>query len=250
MKHPFPLLLLFALISGGHSLPGNAAELPEFEASYHLIGRGIHIGTSTLSLSYPEEGHYLYESRSWPLKLVSWILKDRLHESSAGLVDDSGFRPLAYRYERSGGRKQRRAKLAFNWETMQVENHVDGSNWKMDIPAGTVDKLVIQLGIMQALQAGKKDVYFRVADGGRLKDYSFQVMDREQLVLPAGTFDTVRVARVRENTERETIVWCAPALGYLPVRIRQRESDGSRLQIDIVNYSGVLKTGVEQPVAP
>ena len=49
-----------------------------------------------------------------------------------------------------------------------VRNHVEGSLWEMDIPAGTTDKLASQLGMMLALQQDKNDVTFNIADGGQV----------------------------------------------------------------------------------
>jgi len=225
-----------------------AAPLPDFTASYELRRGSLRIGTSTIALSTDAAGRYLYESRSTPSRLVSWFLKDRLHETSRGRLSSTGVRPDEYHYRRSGGREERQADLSFDWQQMSVENRVDDSNWKMDIPAGTLDKLVSQVAMMLALQQGKTDVTFSIADGGKLKEYRFMQVGHETLELPAGTFETVKITRLRENRKRETYIWCAPALNYLPVRIWQREKDGSEYQSDLESYSTALPAG--KPATP
>ncbi|MCK5479873.1 MAG: DUF3108 domain-containing protein [Gammaproteobacteria bacterium] len=215
----------------------HAASLPDFEASYQLKRGNLIIGTSNISLVNKAGNEYLYESRSWPTKWVSWFLKDKLHETSSGRLDETGLHPVRYHYRRTGGSREREAILSFDWDNLTVENHVEDSRWKMDIPAGTLDKLASQLGMMLALGEGKTEVTFNIADGGKLKEYRFRVIGHETLELPAGTFKTVKITKLRDNKRRETYIWCAPELNYLPVRIWQREKEEAVYQSDLVSFT-------------
>ena len=129
----------------------------------------------------------------------------------------------------------------FDWQSMTVENHVADSHWEMDIQAGTLDKLATQLGMMIALGQDRQDVTFTVADGGTLKEYRYRVIGKETLDLPAGIFKTVKVAKLRKDIDQETIIWFAPALHYLPVRIWQRDSDDEEYQSDLEEFSHSLR---------
>ena len=229
-----PLLLVTALLL---SCAAHAASLPDFEASYQLTRGNLRIGTSTTRLVNQENNGYLYESRSWPISWVSWFLNDKLHETSSGRLDENGLRPLSYHYSRSGGKKEREASLTFDWNAMTVANHVEDSRWKMDIPVGTLDKLASQLGMMLALGRGETDITFNIADGGKLKQYRFKVLEHETLELPAGQFNTVKLTVLRDNNKRETYLWCAPQLNYLPVRIWQREKDDAIYQSDLESFT-------------
>jgi hypothetical protein len=124
---------------------------------------------------------------------------------------------------------------------MTVENDVAGSHWKMAIPAGTLDKLATQLDMMIALDQGRHDVTYTVADGGILKEYRYRVTGEETLELPAGTFRTVRVARLRKDIDQETIIWFAPALHFLPVRIWRRDGDDEEYQSELEDFSRSLR---------
>ena len=217
----------------------SAAPLPDFEAQYRLEQHSLRIGTATIALHTDEQGGYLYEFDSTPSRWIGWLINNQLQESSRGKLTASGIRPLQYFYERSGG-KQRVARLSFDWQSMSVENDVAGSHWEMDIPPGTHDKLATQLGMMLALGEGKDDVTFTVADGGTLKEYRYHVIGKETLELPAGTFRTVKVAKLRKDIDQETIIWFAPALHYLPVRIWRRDSDDEEYQSDLENFSRSL----------
>lgn len=216
---------------------GAATPFPDFRANYELTRGSLKIGNSTIELSSDRNGAYTYTSRSQPVRWVSWFLKDKLNETSRGIITEAGIRPDYYHYQRTGGSREREAKLAFDWERMVVENNVEDSPWEMSIPAGTIDKLVSQLAMMHALASGKQDITFNVADGGKLKEYRFKVVDEETLELPAGRFETIKITMLRDNNKRETYIWCAPALHYLPVRIWQREKDDSEYQSDLESFS-------------
>ena len=233
------LLLAVALLAADARA---SIMLPEFKASYELSRGSMKIGNSTIELSTGANGSYTYKSRSWPVRWVAWFLKDKLYETSRGKLTDAGIRPDSYTYQRVGGRKEREANLTFNWKTMRVQNYVEDSKWEMDIPAGTLDKLVSHLGMMRALASGETDIVFNIADGGKLKEYRFKVVGQETLETPAGTFDTVKVIRLREDNKRETFLWCAPGLHYLPVRIWQRDKDDSEYQSDLESFSASLRT--------
>jgi len=232
--------LLFAAVL--FAADARASEVPDFKATYELSRGSMKIGNSSIELSNGAGGSYTYRSRSWPVRWVAWFLKDKLYETSRGRITAAGIRPDNYHYQRTGGRKEREANLTFDWQTMTVQNDVEGSKWEMDIPAGTLDKLVSQLGMMYALARGETDINFNIADGGKLKEYHFKVVGTEPLELPAGTFDTVKITRLREDNKRETFVWCAPALHYLPVRIWQRETDDAEYQSDLESFSTSLRT--------
>lgn len=232
------LLLLAALIASTTLLAG---DLPDFEASYILKRGSLRIGSSNIEFRSSSDGSYVYESHSWPTRWVAWLLKDRLHESSRGNIIDGSLRPDAYHYLRTGGSREREADLSFDWQQKLVKNRVEGSLWEMEIPRGTIDKLASQLGMMLALRQDKDDVTFQVADGGRLKEYRFKVIGQETVAVPAGSFETVKITRLRDNKERVTHVWCAPELNYLPVRIFQRETDGAEYTSDLESFSEVLR---------
>jgi len=230
------LLLLTALVADVAS----AAAIPDFEARYRLEQHNLRIGTATLSLHITGEGQYLYEFNSWPNRWVSWFRENRLFESSRGDISKDGLQPQQYDYRRSGD-QQRNANLTFDWQDMHVENHVAGSHWEMDIPAGTLDKLSTQLGMMLALAEGKRDITYTVADGGTLKEYRYRVVGRETLRLPAGRFKTLKVSKLRKDLQQQTIIWVAPELHYLPVRIWRRDSDNDEYLSELESFTPSLR---------
>jgi hypothetical protein len=236
--------LFFAGLLGCAAL--HAAALPDFTATYKLSRGALTIGTSRIALTREPDGGYHYDSHSWPTRWVAWLLKEKLHETSSGHLDENGPRPDKYHYLRTGGKKERVAHLTFDWGTRIVVNNVAGSRWKMDIPVGTQDKLSMSLGMMQALARGEEDFSFDIADGGKLKKYRFKVLGEETLELPTGMLKTVKVVKLRNDNPRKTFVWCAPELNYLPVRIWQREKDDTEYMSELESFSESVQLAAEE----
>jgi hypothetical protein len=59
------------------------------------------------------------------------------------------------------------------------------------------------------------------------------VVDHETLVLPYGTVKTIKVERIYENSERQTIAWFAPELDYALVRIWKGKSGVEQFDIQL-----------------
>lgn len=132
--------------------------------------------------------------------------------------------PTKYIYKRRGLGRDRDAKLDFNWETGKVTNNVEDKPWKMDIHPGVMDKMGFQMQLQRDLIAGKhENLVYDIADGGRIKQYTFAIVGEEVLDTPLGEVKTVKVERTRKDDDRVTYAWMAPDYQYLLVRMQQQE---------------------------
>lgn len=221
-----------ASVRGAGEIP-----LPLFNAEYSLKRNGITLGTSTRSLTAAKDGSYIYASTTQATGIIAWFVKDRIDEYSRWIFDGTQIRPLEYVYSRYGGDKTRHVNLKFDWQHHIVINTIDGEPWRMEIPPNAQDKLVYQLAIMYDLLNGKKNLKYKIADGGKLKDYAFAIEGEEVLNTALGKIKTVRIQRIGDR--RDTTVWCAPQLSYLPVRLQQQDIDGSDLTMQLTSVQGI-----------
>jgi len=65
--------------------------------------------------------------------------------------------------------------------------------------------------------------YRLVDEKGQEDEQTFQVKDEVMLELPYGDVKALEVARIRENSDRETLYWFAPEHDYLLVKMTQIE---------------------------
>ena len=206
-----------------------AADLPQnFTATYKAKYRGIGI-TATRSLETLADG-----SQKFTFSADSFIAN--LKETSQFHWNDNDhIIPEHYTYTRGGLGRDRKAVLNFDWSKNQVKNDVQGKPWNMSIPDLALDKLSYQLQLRTDLINGKELGEYQIADGGKLKQYGFEVLGEEELKTPAGRFQVVKVKRLREqDDERQTVIWFAKNWDYMVVRLQQEEDDKS-YEIDLVS---------------
>jgi hypothetical protein len=228
---------LAAILGWAGAQAAEKNPLPMFNAQYNLKRNGITLGVSTRSLTTAKDGTYIYASTTHATGIIAWFVKDHFDEYSKWTFDGSRLRPLEYVYKRYGGRKTRNVNLKFDWKRHIVTNTIDGDPWRMEIPPDAQDKLVYQLAIMYDLLNGKKNLKYKIADGGKLKDYKFEIEGEETLNTAIGKVKTVRIQRIGDK--RDTTVWCAPQYYYLPMRLQQQDTDGSNLTMQIISLQGM-----------
>lgn len=220
---------------------GNVAaqDLAPFTAAYALKRGGMKIGDVQRELRQGANGTLVLTSRSKPTGLAAMFVKDVIAESSTWIWHDKRPRPLEYTYDRSGGKRERHVKLTFDWETNAVTNDISGDAWKMEVPPEALDKLLYQLVLMLDLRTAADSFQYEIADGGKMKDYHFNVEGEETLNTALGDLQTRKLVRRRDD--RTTTIWCAEAYGYLPVKIEQNEEDHGMLQLVIQAVTGIEK---------
>ncbi len=106
----------------------------------------------------------------------------------------------------------------------------------MRVPDDALDKHSLVLAVSADLRDGRLASSYPVADGGRLKTYTFERLGDERLVTPLGVHDTIKLRRERPGGRPATLFWHAPALDHLPVRIERRDGEGRVLRMSLVRY--------------
>jgi len=194
-----------------------------YRATYR---RGLPIqGTAVRELSRLPDGrwNYRFEVRSLLVDLTENVVLD-WHEGR--------LRPHHYSYERDGWPTDRRGTVTFDWHTLTVVNDIGRHPWSMSIPADALDKLGYQLQLRLDLQAGLRHMTYALADGGKLKQATFQVVGEEVLDTEHGPVRSVIVERVpEEGNRRRSRLWLATDWYYLVVRMKQKEADGETYEI-------------------
>ncbi len=211
--------LIWAFLS---PLPAQAQEsyqLKPFQASYEINWDGsISLSGKTVrELSQQPDNSWLFESKASAL-LAS------ITESSAFNWRSNRPEPAKYIFKRSVLGKKRHVEVQFDWTEHKVTNKVESQPWSMNITEGVQDKISYQLLLQKELAEGKKQFTYSVADGGKLKQYRFAVDGTERIDAPIGSYDSIRVKRIRkEGSQRQTYIWFAPELDFQIIKLQQIE---------------------------
>ena len=229
------LLLAFT----GMTCTSSAQEqtLPEFEAFYDVYRSGIKIARTQRTFAHQQDGTLIYRSETKVAGIAAIFRNDRIIEQSIWQYIDGRAVPHQYLYEHTGSSKERNVTIDFDWDKNQITNSINGSPWQMPAAEGMLDKLLYQYSIMLDMQAGKSSLHYTIADGGTEKIYRFEKLGEEVLETPLGNLKTIKMKRYRPDSDRESIFWSAPELGYLPVKLENTD-DGVKTVVVIKALSG------------
>ncbi len=224
-----------------------------FSAVYELRRAGLTLGVADLRYQRPSEDRYAYSLYTRASGVARLVFSSEVREQSQGHITADGFRPDTYRYIRSGGDDDRRAELRFDWDALEVVNDIAEYPWRMDITGDTIDRVISPLQLMHDLYErapGTDRLIYRIADGGRLKTYLLTIEGREGIETPVGRFEALRIRRRDTDSDRETILWCAPALRYLAVQLEQWEDGKRSAQLVLAELKGLEREALARSDAP
>ncbi|MDO6562266.1 DUF3108 domain-containing protein [Amphritea sp. 1_MG-2023] len=209
------------------ALPAQASELfKPYKAVYKAQwDMGISFGGDAI-------GELSRDGERWKLSLSAAALIAKVDEFSEFTLQEDNVLPQHYEYHRKVIGNNKNAVLQFNWNTNTVLNDIAKKPWTLDIPAGTQDNLSYQMQLRLDLAAGKQQLSYQVADGGRIKTYPFIIVGTETVTTPIGTFEAIKIQRDRgPDSKRETFLWCAPELDYMVVKLQQVEKNGKEYSL-------------------
>ncbi|GAA5441918.1 hypothetical protein Misp06_00079 [Microbulbifer sp. NBRC 101763] len=206
-----------------------ANQLEPFKATYTARFNGISV-TATRELT-GQQGN-------WRLDFSTNTLFASIKEYSRFTSENGHITPYHYEYRRKGLGRNRGTVLNFEPDKGMVLNVSNPERDLKDVPPHILDKVSYQLQLTMDVAAGKEDLQYEIADGKKIRKYTFAREGTETLDTPMGEIETIKVRRVRDaDSARETTVWIAPQWNYALVKLVQREENGKKYQITMTNLS-------------
>ena len=205
---------------------GVAAEPPlqPFQAEYEVLRDGKELGQATLSLRDLGNGSWEFSSETKGTKGMASMLGLDVSEKSTFRWHDGQPEGIAYRYAQHAAIKSRERSIDFDWNAKQARTRDGKNETTAPLSATAMDRNLVTIALMSALKGGAQEAHCPVVDKDRVADQRYRVESREALSLRSGPVDAVRVARVRDdNPGKQTTIWFAPHLAWLPVQIEQTD---------------------------
>lgn len=222
-------LALLALLS---STPVLADELHPFEASYKWVWHGMTVAISTLRLERQEDNKWVYRSKSEPRGLGRMFSERPIQESVLQVTQD-GVHPLSYKAEDGTSATKRDANVQFDWEHKRVTGVYEDAKVDMPLPPGIQDDLSVQIALMVDLLRGHAPDKLLLINGNSTREYRYSRDGEETLKTPLGDIPTVIYRSEKQNSPRVTRFWCAPSLGYIPLRVQQKRKDDVEWTLEV-----------------
>lgn len=230
MRHPnrtnVSLRVAFAALAfvGLLSNTALADELKPFDATYDWIWHGMTVAVSKLQLEHQQDGQWIYRSNSEP-RGIGRVFSERPVNESVLRVTADGVLPLSYKADDGTAATKRDANVQFDWEHHRATGVYEDAKVDMPIQLGIQDDLSVQIALMVELLRGHTPDKFSLLSGNSVREYHYSREGEETLTTPVGTVQTIIYRSEKQYSPRVTRFWCAPSLGYIPLRVQQKRDN-------------------------
>ena len=200
------------------------ADQTIFSQQYKTRIEGIPI-TTTRSLVELNDGTFEFRIRS-----ANFLA--RFEEvSHFEKLQDGSIRPLYNLSERKVFGISSKSSTTFDWQTLTATYRHDDVNLQTELVAGMMDRTLYQYQLERDMRSGNPNLSYEVVDRGRIRNFTFENLGVETLVVGSQELSAFRLRRITETDERETLVWIAADLNYEIVKIYHREKDDSEYEM-------------------
>ena len=212
-------------------LEPNETALEPLESTYELSRGVITLGEATFTLNPDESGRcWVYRYRASPTGIARLFIGD-ITETSHFCIVDGFIRSQKFSFHRADKKKDN-FNLEFNWDDHVVRSSVGDMR---PLKNHMIDRLAMQVAVKRWVVArggkpGPEIIALTKVEDDRVKTYSFQIVGREEVETPAGTFDAVRVDRV-DDPKKSTRFWLAPERNYKVVKVEQVRKGSEQLKM-------------------
>jgi len=214
---------LALLTSPALSRAAAAEELRPFTAEYAWSVKGVTAGQSTLTLSRRDDGRWSYASRSTARGLFKLVAPGEITQTSIFRVENGEVLPDHYHGDDGTASTKRDANITFDWRAHRVTGIYEDVKVDLAIENGVQDDLSIQIALLNALLRERLPAGFRLVDRNLLKEYQYTAEGRVTLDTALGALDAVVFRSRKLGAHSSTVFWCAPSLGYLPVKVERHD---------------------------
>ncbi|MDM7860768.1 DUF3108 domain-containing protein [Alteromonas sp. ASW11-36] len=206
-------------------------QLLPFTAEYIAYRYGDDIGSATLELQHLGYDRYALTYRS---RVSKFFLSDKRHEHSIFKFDGNSITAKEYYYSRGGTGPDKELTVMFDESNQSIS--VD--NNRLQDWQGEVDNQLFRIDVPRQLAQGKTEMrYDFINYRGEPRTYIIKVVGKEQLELPYGIVDSIKVTIDRGSSSRETFAWFSPSLDHSLVRLQQFKDGEEQGDIKLKAYS-------------
>lgn len=216
-------LLAALLVSAFGPMLASAEDLKPFIARYTITWRGFSAGNTSLQLEHLPEGKWSYKSETSARGLFQLVMPAELSSRSVFTIKDDQIVPQSFVAEDGARSNAKDQNITFDWAAGRVRGTAERQSVDLPTQPGLLDSLSVQIALMHELLAGRTPTRFVLLDRERIKDYLYTTEGRERVRTDVGEYDTVIYRSSRPGSRNGTWFWCAPALGYLPLKVERRE---------------------------
>ena len=225
------------LLLAAHAGVVGADPLPQGTAEYQISYLGVDVARSRMQLSAGPGKRYHLHLRTQTEGAIEALYPLR-HETETHLkLTAKNVRPIRFLWETRLWGPPERQTIRFNWRKRSARVDQDNEQYTRSLPRGPIqDRISLIPAVMYDLGNDRLRQTYTLFDGKRLREYPLRNTGRETIDTALGPLETVRVERPVADKNERTLIWLAPELGYLPVRIAHLSGQRQTLKVELISF--------------
>ncbi len=228
--------LLSVLAGAGAAAHADQALAP-FVAEYDVRYGRMAVGTSRTELA-GAGGRWVMETTTDASGFARMIASGTLRQRSEFELAGGETRPQRYTFDDGTSRTGRDVALEFDWRAGRVRGTAEDEPVDLATVPGLQDAASMQALVLARLRAGGEPGTIAMIEKDKVKYYRYTLLRRETIATALGDVETVVYRSARDVSDRETLTWHAPKLGYISVQAEQRVDGKRGFQTYIRSYDG------------
>lgn len=169
--------------------------------------------------------------------IASWFVRGDVTESSEFSIVEDGVRPLKYHSVDKISKEDKFMDFEFDWEKNLVTGKIDNEDFALELQERAHDRVSLQYELMLDLLNDSRIVEYSLLDDDEVKPLYVKYVGMEEVKVPYGKFNAIKIQHRKENSNRVTTLWCAEELDYLPVKIEQHRDDKLAVRAVLNKYT-------------
>ncbi len=210
------------------------STLAAFEATFKVKMKGLR-GEMRMSLREADEG-FAAVSILEPKGIARVFARGRVEEAAQFTLSDGRLVPASYRSRDTVSRDERFAQIDYDWSDDRARGSDEDGAFDHPVDETAFDRVTLQYALMLDLANGAGRQAYSLVDGSRLKKLDVRIVGEKRIDVPYGEFDVVMLQHQAQGSSRVMTLWCAPELGYLPVRIEQHRKGKRIVLAEMTGY--------------
>ena len=205
-----------------------------FSVTYEVSRDGFYIGDTERSLTQLPDGIWQYKSTTTAKGLAGMLFHDTVNETSTFKQTANSITPLSYVYDQSGGKKRTHYQIDFQWDKHIIHNSFQNKEFKLEPNAQ--DLQTFQLQIMRDLQNHQNTMTYFITDQKDASTYVLTQNGSAKIDTPYKKLETIKLVSNKLNDNDQYLIWCAPSLEFLPVRMQKIDAKGRTTEFVIKKF--------------
>jgi len=223
-------------------VPRAEAQVPTYSAVYDVTYKDRRAGTSEFSITADAAtGQYTFTSSTQARGILRLARPNPAVDRTVFELVGGRVRPLEFWYEDGSRKGEDNVHIVFDWKAMQARLESANGVRTLELARDTLDRGSMQVAIMLAMRADAPVGPYSLIDEDGFKAYTYAVEVPAAADTGLGPVPTERVLQQREGSSRSTMLWLAPSLEYVPVRIEQIRDGAPETVFLLDSISGLGK---------